>query len=136
MHHTNQQGDIGVAKVIADLLANGERLLQPIDSTCPYDLAIDKGGKLTRVQVKYRTVNNGVLQVQLRRASVCYGKPKYRRNEEVDLIAIYSPTTDACYYIPVEELDGKGAISLRVEPAKNGQRSGIKLADDYRGVAQ
>ena len=99
MHHTNRYGDIGVAKVIADLLQQGTQVLQPIDSTSPFDLVTYDGTTFKRVQVKYRTVGkDGKVDVAIRRADVRGGKAVYRPNEEVDLVAVYVEDVDKCYY--------------------------------------
>ncbi len=99
MHHTNRYGDIGVAKVIADLLQRGTQVLQPIDSTSPFDLVTYDGTSFKRVQVKYRTVGkDGYVDVAVRRADVRNGKAVYKPNEEVDIVAVYVTNVDKCYY--------------------------------------
>jgi hypothetical protein len=59
----------------------------------------------------------------------------YRRTTysagEIDAIAIYSPATDACYLIPIEEAAGRKTISLRLAPALNRQGRGVHWARDY-----
>jgi PD-(D/E)XK endonuclease len=59
----------------------------------------------------------------------------YRRTTysatEVDAVAIYSPATDACYLIPIEQAAGRKTISLRLEPSLNRQTVGIHWARDY-----
>jgi PD-(D/E)XK endonuclease len=50
---------------------------------------------------------------------------------EVDLVAVYSAELNRCYLLPQSLSVGKRAVQLRLEPAKNGQRSCINLAEDY-----
>ena len=50
----------------------------------------------------------------------------------VDWIAAYDCTTERCYYLPSRELGaGRALLTLRLQPARNGQRIGIRDADDY-----
>jgi len=52
--------------------------------------------------------------------------------ESIDWLAVYEATTDRCYYIPADELgDGKTILTLRLGPAANSQKAGIRLAEDY-----
>ncbi|HEU4655873.1 MAG TPA: group I intron-associated PD-(D/E)XK endonuclease [Capillimicrobium sp.] len=51
----------------------------------------------------------------------------------IDWLAVDDVTTDRCYYVPASQLGacGRAELRLRVEPARNGQRAGIRLAADY-----
>ena len=50
----------------------------------------------------------------------------------IDWLAIYDVTTGRCHYIPASELgEGRSVLHLRLTPARNGQRTGIRLADDF-----
>ena len=48
--------------------------------------------------------------------------------DEIDLFAVYCGDLDRCYLLPIERLDGRRAISLRLSSPKNGQRACINLA--------
>lgn len=40
--------------------------------------------------------------------------------------------TDRCYYVPTSELGrGRNVLTLRLVPALNNQRIGVRFADDY-----
>ncbi|MBU0709496.1 MAG: endonuclease, partial [Candidatus Omnitrophica bacterium] len=49
---TKLKADIAESAVITQLLKKGFRVLKPIGDRLPYDLAIDRNGKLLRIQVK------------------------------------------------------------------------------------
>jgi hypothetical protein len=57
---------------------------------------------------------------------------------EIDIFAIYCAETDATYLVPAEIVGLKANIHLRVSAARNNQRLGVTMADDYRlgAVAQ
>lgn len=57
-HHTKDKGDLGVAKVFADLVSKGFMVLFPATEHAPFDLVAYDGGFL-RVQVKYRSAPAG-----------------------------------------------------------------------------
>lgn len=52
--------------------------------------------------------------------------------ETIDWLGVYDATTDKIFYIPAAELGaGRDLMHLRLEPARNNQRIGIRMADDY-----
>jgi hypothetical protein len=74
-----KQGDIGVGAAIAWFMANGYCVLMPLSESQPYDLVVDDGERLQRVQVKTTTAKSpyGRYVVSLQTAggnqSVCTG---------------------------------------------------------------
>jgi hypothetical protein len=66
-----------------------------------------------------------------------YVRTTYTR-DEVDLIAVYCPDIDACFAIPIEVVEGRYVLHLRLSPARNNQKIGVTMADEYRlgAVAQ
>ena len=53
MRHTQKKGDSAVAQAIATFTKLGYDVLIPLTESAPYDLVIDEGRKLQRIQVKY-----------------------------------------------------------------------------------
>ena len=59
-HHTKDKGDEGLGQVIADLMTSGVHVAVPLSEHLPFDLvAIDDGGVMRRVQVRYRASADG-----------------------------------------------------------------------------
>ena len=53
----------------------------------------------------------------------------------IDWLAVYDRHTDACYYIPADELaDGMRMMHLRLTRPRNCQRAGIRYAADYTSL--
>ncbi len=133
-HHTKDKGDIGVSKAHADLVTKGYSILFPVSEHLPFDLVGYKNGYFKRVQVKYRRAVNGRIDVQLRHSwsdkngvhTVLIDK------SEIDVVCVYCPDTDQCYYFAPEEV--RQGLVLRVEAPKNNQRQKVKFAADYREV--
>lgn len=129
-HITSEKGDIGELKVSADLIAKGYSVFTPISSTSPFDLLVYVNNKYLRVQVKYRTISPiGVITAVLARHSISYSKITAVPNTYVDLLAIYCPDTDKCYYVYTNEIEG--SITLRFMKPKNNQSKGLRFAEDY-----
>ena len=134
MHITTTKGDIGVAKVTADLLEKGLQVLVPTAASVAYDLVIYDGSKYFKAQVKYRTKNSsGILQVELRRTTM-NNRKKMRRTfltlKDVDIIAVYCPDTRECYYFLMTNLKVR-TMSLRIDPTKNNQAKSVLWAKNY-----
>jgi hypothetical protein len=66
MHHTKDKGDLGVAKVHADLVAKNMIVLFPMTEHAPFDLVAYADGHFNRLQVKYRSARGGAVTVKFR----------------------------------------------------------------------
>jgi hypothetical protein len=135
MHHTKDKGDLGVLKAQVDLFEQGFTVAFPVTEHAPFDLMIYKDGVCRTVQVKYRQVNkNGALEVHFKTSWA--DKRGIHENpidkDAVDLICIYCPDTDECYYFNPKNFNK--SVSLRVNIPKNNQNAGVNLASDYRKV--
>src|ERR1044072_7728993 len=130
-----RKGDLAELKVAADLVDRGCHLSFPYGEDCDYDLIADRNGVLHRVQVKYTESDGKVIGVRCMSHSLTNGKirqTKHYTAEIIDWIAVYDRTSDRCYYFPARELGaGKSYLHLRLTPARNGQRIGIRDAAEY-----
>lgn len=135
-HHTKDKGDLGVAKAHADVVSQGFTVLFPATEHAPFDLVAYADGAFYRMQVKYRSARTGALTVHFRsvwndRAGT-HMKPTDK--SEVDVLCVYCPETDACYYLRPDE--HRASVTLRVVPCRNGQRLGVLDADAFRDLAR
>lgn len=136
-HHTKDKGDLGVAKALADLVGKGHLVLLPLTEHAPFDLVAYARGRFERVQVKYRTLQpTGVLYVRLgsswadRHGS--HARPLDKT--EVDVVCVYCPDTDRCYYLRPPE--HRQSVTLRIVPSRNGQHAGVRFAEDFRAFPE
>ncbi len=112
----------------------GLGVLVPFGENTRYDLVIDDGTSLSKVQCKTGRLRSGAV-----RWSVCsnYGhhrNPKAVRRDyhgEVDFFGVYCPETERVYLVPIAELPVRRQGSLRVESAKNSQRKFVRPASEY-----
>ena len=131
------KGDLAELKVAADLADRGCRISIPFGEDCDYDLIADYEGRLHRVQVKYTRSDGDVVVIRCRSHSLTKGKvraTKLYTSAMVDWIAVYDSTTECCFYCPSRELGpaGRTLLHLRLKPARNNQRVGIREANAYR----
>jgi Holliday junction resolvase-like predicted endonuclease len=130
-----QKGDLAELKVAADLADRGCAISLPFGEDCDYDLIADFGGILHRVQVKYTESDGKVINVRCISHSLTNGKirrTKHYTADTIDWIAVYDRTSDRCYYLPARELGtGRSMLHLRLVPARNGQRIGVRDAGEY-----
>jgi hypothetical protein len=133
-HHTKNKGDLGVAKAHADLVAQGFVVLFPTTEHAPFDLVAYADGEFHRIQVKYRTARAGAVTVHFRAIWADSHGTHVRAIDKsaIDLVCIYCPDSDACYYV---RPDAHGpTVTLRITPSRNGQVLGVYQAEQFREV--
>ena len=113
-------------------LSSGATVLIPLTEHAPFDLIAYVDELFFRVQVKFRTELYGAVQVVFEsswadRHGSAHKRPMPRN--EVDVVAIYCPETALCYYVDPSRF-GR-SVTLRVQPARNGQAKRILPAEQY-----
>jgi len=133
--NTNQKCDYSELKVMADLAVRGYAVLKPMSSSLKFDIVAYKDGRFNRIQIKYCSKRSGALNTRLQTVIYNSNGCKYNTYTEndIDTFAIYCPDTDACYYIPVEEVITTWTITLRIDPPKNNIKS-VRWAKDYQQI--
>lgn len=130
INNTKRLGELSEAKLLVKFLSLDYICSLPHGDSARYDLIIDDGEKLQKVQIKTGCVRKGCV---LFRASNHnrIGKGGYRKRDyinDIDLFAVYVPELDKFYLIPVEEA-GTTIKSLRL--ISSSRRSKISYAVDY-----
>ena len=128
---TKEKGDIGVCAVALDLTKKDYKVFNTISEHLPFDVVAYKNKKFYRIQVKYREMKNGKVEVQFRSI---YSNSKgthisFSDKEEIDFYAIYCPDTEKCYYVNCSNFNK--SVALRIEKPKNNKSEGINFADDF-----
>jgi prevent-host-death family protein len=132
---SNQKGAIAETAIAAAETKLGLPVLKPITERGRYDLALEVGGRLVRVQCKWGPLDrSGAVIVVFARTNRLtpggYVSTSYSA-EEIDAVAAYCGALDRCYLLPIELVAGRCAIHLRVNPPLNGQRACIQLASNF-----
>jgi hypothetical protein len=129
-----QKGDLAELMVAADLRRRGYGVCLPFGEDYDYDLVVERHGKLERVQVKHVTSDGCTLPVPCVSHSLTNGRIKRTKRytaETVDWIAVWDAATGIPYYVPSSVFDGHQQLTLRLAPARNNQRIGIRDARDF-----
>jgi hypothetical protein len=130
---SSRKGAIAEAVIAAEAMKMGLDVYRPVAEGGRYDLIIHAGNRLLRTQCKWAACRETVVVVRVRTCRLTprgYVRSTYS-SEEIDGVAAYCQELDECYWLPIEEFDGQGHVHLRLSPARNGQRAGLKWAADY-----
>ena len=85
------------------------------------------------MQCKWARARGDVISVRLvgsRHTPQGYVKSIYEP-DEIDAVAAYCPDLRTSYFLRIGELVGRQQLHLRLLPAKNRQRVGVKMAAQY-----
>lgn len=134
MLHPKAVGDRTTLAVMLALEQAGYAVSVRFGDNSRYDLVIDDGVMLSRVQCKTGRLRRGAV-----RFSTCssYGHhrsppiPRRAYFDEIDFFGVHCSEIGGVYLIPIQELSTKVEGALRVESARNGQRRGIRYAALY-----
>jgi hypothetical protein len=110
-----RQGDIGVGAAIAWFAEHGYHICVPLFESQPYDLVVDDGKRLQRVQVKTTTAKSpyGRYHVELRTlgGNQSYHTVKHFDSSRIDLLFVLTDGGDR-YVIPAASLTTRSGINL------------------------
>lgn len=107
----------------------GYGVSRPLSNAMPYDLVVDNGTRLFKVQVKSLALGNGILSASL-------VSSKYHRNRRasqgyagrIDWFVLVSPELSRCF---IAEDTAMRSIQLRLSVSRNNQAARVRWADDY-----
>ena len=125
-HHTKDKGAEGLGQVIADLMTSGVHVAVPLSEHLPFDLvAIDDGGAMRRVQVRYRTsLDAAHVRCHLGTSWADRNGTHKRAFDaaSIDALAIYCPCPRTFVYLLANELPAS-YVNLRLAKAKTARSS-------------
>ena len=121
--------------ILAALLERGFDVLLPFGNRAKYDLVVDDGTALQRVQCKTAQpgTTNDALRFNTYSLSAAHDGRRRKRSYRglVDLFAVYYPANGCVYLVPAADAPSCGECYLRLAPARNGQSRGIRWAEPY-----
>ena len=131
MAETKRKGQAAELAVMAFAIDRGYRVSLPFCEDTPYDMIVDRAGRLERVQCKYTESDGRVVLVRCR-CTNNWVDTRYTA-ESIDWIATYDQTTKQCFFVPATMLgdEGRTVVHLRLSPSANGQRVGVRWAKDF-----
>ena len=140
MDNPNHKGNVAELAIATEAARLGLSVLKPLTEHERYDLALDLGSRILRVQCKWATHDGDVVQIHVGRSRTSrrgYIRSTYRE-DEIDALGAYCATLDRCYLLPVSMVAGRHALTLRTSATRNNQRAAINFAAEYElgAVAQ
>jgi prevent-host-death family protein len=122
--------EMAIAKAAVEL---GFEVWRPLVEGRRYDLIIDTGPDLHRVQCKCASRKGDVIVVRTSTRRLTprgYVQTTYHAGE-IDGFGVYCPELERCFWLPILEFAGKSQVHLRLNPARNRQRAWLIWADEY-----
>jgi len=120
--------------IIFALSLEGYPVFLPFGENTRYDIVIDTGALLRRVQCKTGRLRQGAVVFRTCSTYGHHPNPKIIRRDyegEIDDFAVYCPELGSVYLIPIEDVPTRTSAMLRVSPPRNGQFKRIRLAAAY-----
>ena len=133
MSQSTLKGAIAECAITAAAVELGFVVLRPLVEGRRYDLVIDTGPSLLRVQCKWGRLRGSVIVVRLMSCRHTPGGYVRRRYDasEIEGVAVYCAELRRCYYLPVARIAGRTELRLRLTPAANNQEVAINFAERY-----
>ena len=130
--NTKHKGDASSAAILAALVALGQTVSVPWGENAAYDLVLDTGGTLLRVQCKTGRLRGGRIVFQTSSVYRVGGRyTKFAYGDRVDRWAVYCPDNGKVYLIPAADVPNASQATLHLEAPKVRNRYGYKLAAAY-----
>ena len=107
--NTRRQGAVGIGRAIAYYSAKGYAVFVPVSDVSRFDLVVDTGEQLLRVEVKTTSRDNGTTQL---RTYTWSGEVKRVSTEDCDIVFIVNLNTGTEHEYPSAELHGRANIRV------------------------
>jgi hypothetical protein len=135
---TDQKGNIAEVAIALAAIELGIDVYWPLGEGGRYDLILDVGGRLNRVQCKWAPRQGEVVVVR------CYSARRNRdgllrriyAEGEIDAYAAYCEEIDRCFFLPYKEFAGRTQVHLRLSGTNNNQKLGVNWADNFDFAAR
>ena len=131
LRDTKTIGDLSERIVALALERAGYIVARPLGENSRYDLLIDDGTVISRVQVKTGRLRNGAIMFNT------YSTHSHRNGvackpytNQIDFFGVYCPDLNSTYLIPIADT-ARTSGSMRVQPTKNCQRTQVRWAQPY-----
>jgi hypothetical protein len=134
MEHPKVRGDRSTLAIMLALSEAGFGLSLPFGENTRYDLVIDDGVQLARVQCKTGRLRNGAVVFNSCSSYAHHSNPRVVKRDyqgQIDYFAVFCTETRRSYLIPIADVRTRYSAVLRVDAPRNNQRAGIRFAADY-----
>ena len=130
---TAQKGEIAMLRALQRSVEKGWLASRPTRD-CRYDLVLDDGERLYRVQVKYagrRAVHcQGAVSLDFTKGGK---RERTYLDREIDAVLVYVAPADTVVWLKPEHFHGRRAIQLHYGATRNGQKHGCFWCGTWPG---
>lgn len=128
--HPKMKGNLGEAKVAAELIEKGYPVFMEFGDLSRVDMIVEvAAGRFVRVQVQCYRSRNGAVVVDRRKTGPGY-QFEYTL-DDVDLFVVYVYDRDVLLYIPASVIcSERRKTTFRIDPPRNGQPA-ARFASDF-----
>ena len=123
-------GEKSEGMVLARFLQLEWVVLLPFGDNQRYDFVIDRGQGFERIQIKTAKLKGSYIKFHTCSSQNHRGNGVKNYKGQCEFFAAYCPENNKIYFVKVEEC-GDTAISLRINPPINNQKSKIRFAENY-----
>lgn len=132
--NTKQTGNVSEIQIIADLISRGISVSIPFGDNDKYDIIIEVDETLIPVQCKTANrIDGGVrfnTDSQVTHRSEGPKREGYE-NTIVEYFAVYSPSLDEIYWVPVEKAS-KSKMVIRTDSLGYDRTEGINFSESFK----
>lgn len=130
--NSKTKGNLGEIKIASEFIKYGCMVSFPFGDNARYDLIVDDGNSLKKVQVKYANSKNAngawrCMCTSSKNHTTNKKLDKYK--DDVDIMAFYLPEIDTCLLFNIDEIGDKTAIYVRNEAPLNNQSNVIYVEE-------
>lgn len=131
MTNTKQTGDETEVRIMAALIESGYSVSIPFGDNDKYDLVLDTGSELLRVQCKTGWIEDDVVRFKTASKTTADGEVTMAGYDgEIDAFAVRCDELNELYWVPLEEAGTKSTYLRVTEPKIDHPR--VKRAEMYR----
>ena len=112
----------------------GYAISMPFGENTRYDLIIDDGASLSRVQCKTGRLRNGAILFATCSSYAHHRSAQFSQRDyigQIDFFGVYCAETSGAYLIPIADASLRRCAALRVDMPRNSQRRRVRFAADY-----
>lgn len=111
--NSKQRGAIGVGRAVAYYSAQGYAEFVPVADVSRYDLLVDTGDRILRVEVKTTAARSGEVDLRTRGGNQSWhGSSVYLSSRHCDVVFAVNLTTGVEREYSIEELEGRTSVTL------------------------
>lgn len=120
--NTKEKGDIALSNAIKYFIMTGNEVSLPIGNRRDYDMIVERGGLLSKVQVKYaglyKDSNSCKVGLRITGGNQSFNYSKKYLNDSFDILFVYTQNGSS-YLIPWKDIKSRNEINI--EHAKYSQ---------------